>query len=453
METNEKQCVCQMSEDYFEASENVKSAHTSTKRIYWAILFILILFTMNIVGLYNHHFSVSAVNSRKDYQDKRDIEVQASELAKKNGIVDSAQYKLAIDSLEGVYKKNREELKGKDKMNYLVTLDIEEKAYFEKNMELGYTHPYFIGNSFSVEDMFQIMTLVYLFAFSWLYYCIRADNLCVGKILNKLYVKGNQKVYRNLKRFVYYSIVYNNIIFPSTRRREPYAAIENTDKDLKGKINNFITTHKRYRDIFNELLFTGSILIIAVNFIIFIMASYYYYGEWCKWLASLEAMEIIILIICLVGICFIIRNLCRIYKTTRATNQLLRDFKRKLKHDEELTYVIENHKLTDVQKTIIVVKRSKKELLNNDLRKEFIDEYSIEKGYYICCNTSYEDEKVRLLRLLLENKDNIFGENYIKPNIEKAEEELHISNNNKKEYFIFLKVEESRKQKPPTTPS
>lgn len=538
METNKNQCVCQTSEEYFEASENVKSIHTSTKRIYWAILFISILFTMNCIGLYNQHFSASAVGSRESVQrlvkvgdstrkyinehykelfynmtnadsiqmynivyDSIYKKTQDTSLANSMAIDSITKYKeklshnmTFIDSVEMYHKihkaiydtiykhtyKEENDLRKEDWLNYIMTTDAETKACAEKNIELNYVHPPFIGSSFSVEDMFPIMIGVYLLAFLWLYYCIRAENLCVGKILNKLYVAKNQKV----KRYVFYSIVYNNIIFPSTRRREPYDHVDIPGKKIKDKIDKLAEKNKPHRDRFNKLFFVAfPAIIIIVNLLIYIGDNILLWGanEWFMRIIKLK-FENFLLLCCIAGIVIIICILCKMAKTIRATNNLLRDFKRKFKHNEDSINAIKDNNLTEEPKRIVVVTTLQKDFSNSDFEKKFAEKYSEDNGYYLCCNTSEkkeekskaqkflewlrklytssvkeeknkkpkkkkEEEKERVPKLLLENKDGIFDlceKEYKKPDaiIEEhfpdATIEEDTSKDNLKEYWIFL---------------
>lgn len=137
-----------------------------------------------------------------------------------------------------------------------------------------------IGVTISTADVSTFLSLAILVITAWCYVCIRSENFATGKVLNM--TQGYPLQYR---KYIFYSICFHNIFFPTTFRNKPYsnlsdkksnASLEYTLKSNKKKNDDYNTPLNRTtrRGFIATLLFLLPIIIAGSNVIVMLHESF-----------------------------------------------------------------------------------------------------------------------------------------------------------------------------------
>jgi len=311
-------------------------------------------------------------------------------------------------------------------INPTLTSRSQAEEFEKQSLKLEYINIPIIGITISVEDFFIIMSFTF-FLLSWfLKYTIKAENLTIGKILT---IFNKKSV--DLKELMFYGIVFNNLFFPTTQRKKPYEKLKEIEKTLTNVVNDMPDkSSPKFKNSLNWIYFVPTV-ICGVNLIMYVwgVVSFNLAGTFLWYFIIIGFIGLI----CGAGV---FRYNLKTYQYQKGTNKILHEFKQNFKHDKDIKNNIDN----SVEKEMVVAIVNsdviyKKEY--NDRKKEFCNKYN---DYFLLTHTSDNKELDRILKLIKENPDKFFKNNYKKP-IQKEDDKEFI-NDGKSEYienFIFIK--------------
>ncbi|MDR1984399.1 MAG: hypothetical protein LBQ28_06220 [Prevotellaceae bacterium] len=487
-----------ISEDYYNADMHIKMAHVVTNRTYWAFSVMIVVIVMTVVVLFNHYYSYEEQMYKKmnillrvnnlDTQGSLKIANDTLTMKSDSMIVETIIFSeitrdslikrlnagtiLPIDSLGRIEEKNQNPISQAIRENYI-----------RNHIESAYISIPLLGIKFGVNDILVLMSIAFLVLSIWLYLCIRSENFTIGKILSLSQTKSI-----DIRRYIFYGICFNNMFFPTTQRSKPYNALSNISKSLSEELNEIPVKMKkrpRWTRILLSYVFFIPFIIMALNIAIhrwdilnilgkdeYTTIKYKnreYYTNDSK-TARLDFkdeniktggddpykkyLDIVFwfsaALIVLIGYC------ChKTWVYQNGTNKVLYRFKQRFKHDDDCLKNIDRYQLRHKPANIQVVSVDSKIFFfyNNKLinkifsltykfkkmkdefarqKDEFAREYSIEKGFYLLTHSGDDNEVERL-------KDNLSTLNY------KNNPDIHFGfGTYYKEYFIFLKTNESK---------
>jgi hypothetical protein len=459
-----------VSEDYYSADMYIKMAHVVTHRAYWAFTVMTVVCIMTAVVLFNHYFSYEEYlykkmnvllrlnDSTKYAEDRKDTityrTISQNELIKKLKTKDI----LPLDSLGLIKGESENPISKKIRENYI-----------NNHIESSYISIPILGIKVSVNDILIVMSFTFLVLSAWLFLCIRSENFTVGKILSL-----NQTKSINIRRYIFYGICFNNMFFPTTKRKRAYSTLSNIAKSLDEElkdipikssrskwkneivcwiffipflimfanlcihccdISNVTSDNKKYTIIQYKTCengkdtiktyFLNDSKIARMDFNDVNISNnkdpYTLYVWWIFWISVCS-------VVVLLKPCY------STYKYQKGTSKILYHFKQRFKHDDDCHKCIDHHQLEDSKATIQVVAINSKMIFSADekynyYKDKFAQKYSMKEGFYFLTHSGDKKEVKRLKEELSKNS------NYdnSKDIYEDGEE------TNKKEYFIFLK--------------
>ncbi|MDR2683951.1 MAG: hypothetical protein LBB53_01045 [Prevotellaceae bacterium] len=456
-------------EEYIQADLFVRMAHTTAKRTYWAIsASIVILITIFIMG-FNQYWSYGHINSKELF--KNNIELSrklklASDSLKLDSILGKNQnnYYSVLNLDDSVISKI-EEIRKTDKYFYPTKTtfkDTIENLQFRENYARtarreyirNYEDSYFItvpllGSKINADDAPFLFGLTLLILLIWVYVCVKNENLTIGKILN---LTADKTI--NIKRYIFYGIAFNNFIFPNTQRKNSY--FELSDKK-PNDLEDAIYSYKKKKEVYWLLNIVRKIIKFAIQYIMYLCVFLFF--VYCMWdLAVLLGIEytkgfveyetdfsilriingssptytywVWQLIVAFIMILFMLPMAVLIHKTQNATKEILNDYKRRFKHDEQCKNGIAGLPKGEYELTVASIEE--KNIFINNCNDSFIETYSKENGYLFLCHSGKLDEVIRLIKLLTGNKP-------FKKNIKISFLPTNFEKTFNCEYFLFLR--------------
>jgi hypothetical protein len=452
-----------ISEDYYNSGMYVKMAHVVTNRAYWSFSIMVIVCVMTGVVLFNHYWSYE-----EDMYRKMNIFLR----------LDSTQTK-AIDNTDtitfGIIKRN-ELIKGLQTKSILpidslgiingenpISKRIREN-YIDNHIESAYISIPLLGIKVSVNDILIVMSVTFLILSGWLFFCIRAENFTIGKILSL-----NQAKRIDIRRRIFYDICFNNMLFPTTQRKKAYSDLSNIAKSLREElkdipiktrrrkwrndavcliffipfaimsfnllshyidISNILSSDKEYKTIEyktkgqTKIFYIDDSKTARMDFNDVNITTENPYNTYLYWILGISTC-------CVIALFFPCRAT---YRCQKGTSRVLYHFKQRFKHDDDCQKLIDYYKLGESKATIQVVTMNSKAIFSNkqqyDKYKEDVAQaYSMENGFYFLTHSGDWNEVNRLKAEL--------SKNY---NYDNNSPDIHFGEaTEKKEYFIFLK--------------
>jgi hypothetical protein len=458
-----------ISEDYYNSGMYVKMAHVVTNRAYWSFTVMTIVCIMTGVVLFNHYWSYE-----EDMYRKMNIFLR----------LDSNRTKVTDDTTTITFGTiKRDELIKALKAGSILPIDslgiIEgenpiskriRENYIDNHIESAYISIPLLGIKVSVNDILIVMSVTFLILSVWLFFCIRAENFTIGKILSL-----NQTKSIAIRRRIFYDICFNNMLFPTTQRKKAYSALSKTTKSLKEELNDIPIKTKRpkWRNDRVCLIFFIPFAIMSLN-----LLSHYidisnlikndkeyktiehktkyqtkiYYIDDSK-TARMDFNDVNVVtknpyntyLYWILGIstCFVIALFfpCwATYKCQKGTSKILYHFKQRFKHDDDCQKFIDYYNLGASKATIQVVSTDSKAIFSsrqkyNKYKDDFAQKYSMENGFYFLTHSGINKEVNRLKEDLAKN-----------PNYDNNSPDILFGGETvKKEYFIFLKKNTAKK--------
>lgn len=129
----------------------------------------------------------------------------------------------------------------------ILTSDISERLldnYVQHFVDTQFFTFPIIGVTISTADVTTFLSLAVLIMTAWCYVCIRSENFATGKILNM-----TQEYPLQFRKYIFYSICFHNIFFPTTFRNKPYERL--SDKKSGMPLSKTLANNKRKNDDYN----------------------------------------------------------------------------------------------------------------------------------------------------------------------------------------------------------
>jgi hypothetical protein len=448
-----------ISEDYYDSDIYIKMAHVVTNRAYWAFSIMTIVCLMTGVVIFNHYWSYEENMYRKMNiflrLDNPTKDASADKTMMRFG-------KIAQDSLIKELRAERIlpidslcEIKGENPISKRI-----RENYIDNHIESAYISIPFVGIKVSVNDILLVMSFTFFILAMWLFLCIRAENLTIGKILSLSQPKGI-----NIRRRIFYGICFNNMFFPTTQRKKVYSELSKTAKSVREELNDIPIKTKRHKwrnDVVCFIFFVPFV-IMSINLLThfdditnitgknkeyttieYKNQKYYIndaktagidfknvniesvndpYNKYLWWIFGFSTC----FVIALFYPCF------RTYRCQKGTSRVLYHFKQRFKHDDDCVKSITRHQLKESEADIQVVAMDSKAIFSDrhkyDTYKDVVAQrYNEENGFYLLTHSGDIKEVIRLKEYLAE-----------KYNYRNSSEDISLEDATDKEYFIFLK--------------
>ncbi len=489
---------------YAQADLYVRMAHKATARSFWAYSAMIVIAVITIIALFNSYFSYDIGFFRKANIDLReDINIgflSDSTLQKKlNSMKQNGAITLSVKEIREL--KNAEIVdtlitEGQLSLDTIFTYDtfvrtftkrVEDFSCREENIiskelrnnmirnyiDSQYINIPLIGVKISSNDILILMAIAFFIISFWLLICSRSENFTIGKILS---LTQNKSI--NVKRYIFYGICFNNMLFPTTKRHGPYRSLSEINRPLLKEIRMIREKEGQHRTFHKivTLLIGWSVFIpsffLLICLALDIMDSMHWMPYFSPSICGLELEDYkllrfdfnknnnslsqgyvdsniwgTIIVASVLWITIVISNYwSRLY--LKGTDENLRQFKSRYKHDDDCAESINHNNLANKHTKIATV-AIKEELLKKKKGRrcahQFGREYCESNGYYLLTYTSNVCELKRLWRLL-ERGSTILPEGFIPAiannNILKfdTQERVHATVQELKGYemFIFL---------------
>jgi hypothetical protein len=457
-------------EDYYNSDMYIKMAHITTARSYWAFSVMIAVAVMTFTVLFNHYYSY----------DKAVLKQANIYLRNDHGIAhlsgesssDTALFKTIGNGLNPISDEVR-------------------KNIIRNYIDANYITVPILGIKISIDDVMLLMGITFCILSCWLFYCIRSENLTIGKILS---LNQNKRI--DIRRYIFYGICFNNMFFPTTQRHRPYKELSKVNKSLNEELDD-IPRKKARKKWKNELLsyiFFLPIVIMGMCFAHHIPEIYRmdsdkkdlitveYEGEkytinnakiasfdskgHVNYDGSNQELKRILYISCLITLL----TFYQCYRTViyqKGTNRILYDFKKRFKHEDDCLKNIENNKLENVKNELVVIVLAQKIVFSakkcfQKYKEDFIIKYNQKNKYYFLTHTSGKDGEINKIKGFLTDGSNKYLPEGFKPPTDFKEFDNSRDINSyyclfrrkmikwfcktgkptrKKEYFLFLKAE------------
>lgn len=322
-------------EKKFLAELYVHSANRSTSKATWAYSLLIVVCVTAGMAFYNENFSFMKKFSQSValVYDKefREQEIARFDSRNKKDEADTAR---EIDSL-----CNTMQISFQDKSIHGILVESLLKKYVDTTF---FSFPV-IGIGISTSDIISVLAACIILTFLWSLICLKNENLVIGKILNR-----TQDYPLYLKKYILSGIGFENVFFPISYRNKPFARLETNE--IKERIEYVTSQEKRYRSnilsshrMLSSLLFILPLAVVAFGLVVTIRdisASKLFRAGIPADLFSKatglsgynDGINIVVGIMC-VTMLVLICLYCKAIKYTRATGDILFDYKNTIKYE------------------------------------------------------------------------------------------------------------------------